>query len=213
MESLATVFVVGNVCDVSESLNGMIGGGQLALRRFDTADEVLEYCEPQMPGCFVLDQLVRGTDGLEVRRQLRAKGCQQPFIYVLQDRNVALAVDAMHHGALDCIERPLDRGRLCSGIQQAITRDAEQRRVQTAQAAVLISIASLTARERQILEYVAAGNMTKSIARRLDISTKTVEVHRSNIMRKMHVESAAELLHLIAKHSLFGFVAKPDPAV
>jgi two-component system response regulator FixJ len=210
MESLSTVFVVGDVYDVRESLNGMISSGQLALRRFDSADEALEYCEPQMPGCFVLDQLIRGTVGLQVHKKLHAKGCQQPFIYVMQDKDVASAVEAMQQGAVDCIERPLDCGRLREGIQQAIARDAEFRQRQGTQALVLARVASLTTRERQILEYVASGNMTKSIARRLDISTKTVEVHRSNIMRKMHVQSAAELLHLVAKHSLFPFASESD---
>ena len=208
METVSTVFVVGDVCDVRESLDGMIADGHLAVRRFDSAHDALDFCEPQMPGCFVLDQMIRGTGGLQVRRQLHAKGCEQPFIYVLQDGNVAAAVEAMHHGALDCMERPVDRKRLQGCIQQAIARDADCRRLQIAQAAVLARVLSLTSRERQILEYVAAGDITKSIARRLGISPKTVEVHRSNIMRKMRVESVAALLHLVARYSLFPFATE-----
>ena len=96
-----------------------------------------------------------------------------------------------------------------SCIQDAIAQDADARRVRAELTSVLTLVNSLTPRERQILEYVAAGNLTKSIARRLNISTKTVEVHRSNIMRKMHVESAAGLLHLVAKYSLFPFAMEP----
>jgi two-component system response regulator FixJ len=205
---LSTVFVVGDVYDVRECLDGVTTTGPLAVRRFDSADDALDYCEPHMPGCFVVDQQIRGTSGLQVHEQLHAKGCQQPFIFVLQDLDVALAVKAMHRGALDCIERPLDRERMRSCIQQAIARDTDLRRLQAAQAAVLARVVSLTPRERQVLEYVAAGDITKSIARRLGISPKTVEVHRSNIMRKMHVESAAGLLHLVAKHSLFPFATE-----
>ena len=106
MKTLSTVFVVGDVHDVRECLDGMITTGQIALRRFDSAGDALGFCEPQMPGCFVVDQQIRGTSGLHVHIQLRDKGCQQPFIFVLQDRDVALAVEVMHHGALDCIERP-----------------------------------------------------------------------------------------------------------
>lgn len=208
METLSTVFVVGDVHDVGDCLEGMITPGQLAIRRFASAGDALDYCEPQMPGCFVLDQLVRGTSGLQVHERLHAKGCQQPFIFVLQDGDVASAVEAMHHGALDCIERPLDRERLRSCIQEAIVQDADFRRAHAERAAVLARVVSLTPRERQILEYVAAGEITKSIARLLNISPKTVEVHRSNIMRKMHVESAAGLLHLVAKYALFPFATQ-----
>ncbi len=98
-----------------------------------------------------------------------------------------------------------------SCIQDAIAQDADARRVQADLASVLSLFKSLTPRERQILEYVAAGDVTKSIARRLGISPKTVEVHRSNIMRKMHVESAAGLFHLVAKHSLLPFATVTCP--
>jgi FixJ family two-component response regulator len=207
METLSNVIFVGDIQDVRECLESMITTGQLAIRRFASAGDALDYCEPQMPGCFVLDQVIRGTSGLRVQEQLHAKGCQQPFIYVLRNGDVASAVEAMHRGALDCIEPPFDCEKLLGCIQEAIAQDADFRRLQADRAAVLARVESLTARERQILEYVAAGEITKSIARLLEISPKTVEVHRSNIMKKMHVESAAGLLHLVAKYSLFPFVA------
>ncbi len=203
METLSTVFVVGDVRDVPECLDGTIAAGQLTVRRFDSAGDALDYCEPQMPGCFVVDQQIRGTSGLRIHEQLHAKGCQQPFIFVLHDGDVAWVVEAMRHGALDCIKRPVDRDRMRTCIQEGIAQDADVRRKRADRAAVLTLVESLTPRQRQIMEYVATGEITKFIARTLNISPKTVEVHRSNIMRKMHVESAAGLIHLVAKYSLF----------
>lgn len=215
METLSTVFVVGDVHDVRDWLDGITTTAQLAIRRFASAGDALDYCEPHMPGCFVLDHLIGGTSGLRVHEQLHAKGCQQPFIFLLREGDVASAIEAMHRGALDCIERPLNRERLLSCIQEAIAQDIDFRRQQAERGAVFARVESLTPRERQILEYVAAGEITKSIARLLSISPKTVEVHRSNIMRKMRVESAAGLLHLVAKYSLFPFATEAcrDPAV
>ena len=208
METLSTVFVVGDARDLRERLERISAGGRFAVRWFATADDALDFCAPDMPGCFVLDQQIAGSSGLLLQEQLGAKGCQQPFIYLSRDHDVASAVTAMHHGAVDCIELPLDCERLQRCIEEALARDEDVRRSQAERAEVLACVASLTPRERQILEFVAAGEITKSIARLLSISPKTVEVHRSNIMRKMHVDSAAALLHLVAKYALFPFAAE-----
>ena len=202
METVSTVIFVGDAQDVHECLERISSSG-LATRCFALAHDALAWCKPQIPGCFVLDQWIHGTSGLRLHEQLRAIGCQQPFIYFVRDGEIASAVEAMHHGALDCIEPPFGCQRLLNCVREAVAQDAESRRLHADRAAVLGRVESLTSRERQILEYVAGGEITKSIARLLGISPKTVEVHRSNIMKKMQVESAAGLLHLVAKYSLF----------
>lgn len=211
MEATATVFVAGDAHDIRECLDVVAITGPYTVRRFSSIHDALEHCEPEMPGCFVLDQTIRGASGLHLYEQLRAKGCQQPFIYLLRDANVSAAVEAMHHGALDCIERPLGPERLLSCVRKAIGTDADSRRRQADRAVVLARVELLTPREKQILELVAAGEITKAIARQLQISPKTVEVHRSNIMKKMQVESAAGLLHQVAKYALFPFSTEAIP--
>ena len=109
----------------------------------------------------------------------------------------------MQQGALDCVEIPIEPKRMRKCVQRAIDQDAELRHIEWERALVMARVQSLTPREKQILERVAAGEITKSIARALAISHKTVEVHRTNIMRKMNVESAAGLLHLVAKFGCF----------
>jgi FixJ family two-component response regulator len=205
MDAQPTVVVVEDDDDVRDSAAGAVAALRVAVQRFSCARATLDFSEPDMAGCFVLDQQVRGIDGLDLWQKLAAKGCQQPFIFISGHGNVASAVEAMHQGALDCIQKPINRQRLLDGVQQAITRDAASRRLRTELAIVTAHVNSLTPREMQVLELVAAGSLTKTIAIRLIISPKTVEVHRSNIMKKMRVESAAELLHLIAKHRIVPF--------
>ncbi len=206
VEAVANVFVLGDAQDVQDCLESTMVDGMFAVRPFASAEDALNFCEPEMPGCFLLEQRIRGAGGLRVHEQLRAKGCRQPFLFVLRDGEVAAAVEAMHRGALDCIEPPFESVRMRGCIEEALARDAESRRGQADRAVVVARVESLTPREKQILGYVAAGEITKSIARLLEISPKTVEVHRSNIMRKMNVESAAGLLHVVAKFGLFPFV-------
>jgi two-component system, LuxR family, response regulator FixJ len=202
MEEQPTVFVVDNEDEVRDCVVGAASTLGVAVQQFSSASDTRDYCRPDMPGCFVLDQGAPDAGGLHLLKQLTAKGCRQPFIFVTGAGDVATAVAAMHEGAVDCIEKPLDSQRLLRRVQQAITQDAQFRRRQAERACATQRFATLTARERQVLERVAAGRITKEIARELAISPKTVEVHRSNIMKKLHVESAAELLHLIARHAL-----------
>jgi RNA polymerase sigma factor (sigma-70 family) len=202
MEEQPTVFVVEDARDVCDTVAGAVTDLGIAMQPFATAGDTLAFCKPDMPGCFVLGHRAGGTHGLHLHKQLEAKGCRQPFIFVPPAGDVAGAVEAMHEGALDCIEKPVNRQRLAARLQEAIAKDAELRHSRAQRAAVVARLDSLTPRERQVLDLVAAGRITKEVARHLEISPKTVEVHRSNIMKKLHVDSAAELLHLIAKFTL-----------
>jgi len=203
METQPTVVVFENEeDDVIDSAASALAMSRVGVHRFSCARATLDFCKPDMLGCFVIDHQVREIGGLHLRRKLVAQGCQQPFIFITRHGDVGSAVEAMHQGALDCIPKPLDPQRLIDGVQQAIALDAATRGLRAERAMVTALTQSLTPREKQILDLVAAGNMTKQIARDLTISPKTVEVHRSNIMRKMRVGSAAALLHLVAMHAV-----------
>lgn len=205
METQPTLLIVADDQDAPDSIAGALSSLDIAVRQLPCASDALAACRPEMPGCYVIDHRIGGVDGLFVRQQLVAQGCQQPFIFVSRRGDVASAVEAMHQGALDCIPRPLDHRRLLNRVREAIAGDAKSRRTRVERATVLARADSLSARETQVLGLVAAGFITKEIARDLAISPKTVEVHRSNIMKKMRVESAAELLHTIAKYSVVPF--------
>ncbi|HEV3138537.1 MAG TPA: response regulator [Pirellulales bacterium] len=200
MEARPTVFVVDDDQDVCDSVARAVGVLAVDVQCFLSPAGMLDFCRPEMTGCLILDIEMPGMNGLHLRKQLAAKGCQQPFIVMSGRADIASAVAAMHQGALDFIEKPFRRQHLLDRVQEAIARDAELRRLRGEQAAVRALVESLTARERQVLELVGTGKITKEIARDLTISHKTVEVHRSHIMKKMRVDSAADLLHLIAKY-------------
>jgi FixJ family two-component response regulator len=210
MEMQPTVFVVDDDRDLCDCVAQVVQTLGVAVRSFSSGRELLEYCRPEMPGCMVLDIQMPDMSGLQLRQKMVAKGCHQPFIVLSGRGDVACAVEAMHLGALDFIEKPFSRQRLLDRIEDALLRDEEARKRGAEEAEVRSRAELLTARERQVLTLVGAGRITKQIARDLTISPKTVEVHRSNIMKKMRVESAAELLHLVARHPVISCGALPN---
>jgi len=200
-----TVVVVEDDTSAPALVASALAGLSVVVRRFSCLHKTLDFCRPQMHGCLVLDQQARGTDALYLRRRLVSQGCRQPFIFIARLGDVATAVEAMHQGALDCFPRPLDRRRLLAAVERGIAEDAANCGLRAERASVAARTESLTPREMQVLELVAAGRMTKEIARHLAISPKTVEAHRSNTMKKMRVTSAAGLFHLIAMHAIVSF--------
>jgi len=200
MEFQTTVMVVDDERDVCDCVAQVVGTLGVAVRCFATGREVLKFCTPDLPGCLLLDMQITDMSGLEVRKQMVAQDCFQPFIMLSGRSDIACAVEAMHLGARDFLQKPFDRQRLLDRVQEALAWDAAERTRRVAENEILNRVSTLTARERQVLQLVGAGRITKQIARDLTISPKTVEVHRSNIMRKMHVDSAAELLHMIGRH-------------
>jgi FixJ family two-component response regulator len=200
MERQTTVMVVDDERDVCDCVAQVVGNLGVAVRCFTTGHEVLEFCTPDLPGCLLLDMQITDMSGLAVREQMVARECFQPFIMLSGRSDIACAVEAMHLGARDFLQKPFDRKRLLARVEDALAWDAAERTRRAAENEILKRVDTLTARERQVLQLVGAGRITKQIARDLTISPKTVEVHRSNIMRKMHVDSAAELLHLVARN-------------
>jgi FixJ family two-component response regulator len=174
----------------------------IALVCHTSSQAALENCRPDLPGCFVLDLRMRDMNGLELQRRLAAKGCLQPFITISDRGDIRLAVEAMHQGAFDCLEPSVGRQQLLDRIKLAISRDVELREVHAEHVRLRRRVELLTPRERQILDLVASGKITKQISRHLTISPKTVDVHRSNIMRKIEVDSTSELIHFLVRYSL-----------
>jgi FixJ family two-component response regulator len=208
MDAKPTVFLVASDATSRELLENALRTANIGLVCHDRGQAALENCRPDVPGCFVLDLWMPDVNGLELQRQLAAEGCLQPFIILSERGDVPSAVKAMHQGAFDFVEKPVGRQRLFDCVQRAIRLDAELRAVHTEQRRMRQRVETLTPRERQILDLVASGKITKQISRHLTISPKTVEVHRSNIMRKIEVDSTAELIHFLVRYSILK-VSKP----
>jgi two-component system response regulator FixJ len=147
-------------------------------------------------GCILLDVRMPEMDGLEVQQALIERGIAMPVIVLTGHGDISIAVRAMKAGAVDFLEKPFEKARLLDAIEAAFVRleDAAGRADRARDAA--IAIAGLTARERDVLQGLAQGLPNKTIAYDLDISSRTVEVHRANLMSKLNVRSLSEALRI-----------------
>ena len=148
------------------------------------------------PGCVLLDVRMPEMDGLEVQQQLAERGVAMPVVVLTGHGDISIAVRAMKAGAVDFLEKPFEKARLLDAIEAAFERlDNRAGRAERAQDAAT-AIAALTVREREVLEGLAKGLPNKTIAYDLGISSRTVEVHRANVMSKLDVRSLSEALRI-----------------
>ena len=189
-----TVFVVDDDESVRESLRWLARSVGMVVEAYATAQEFLDAFVEDRPGCLVLDVRMPGMSGLELQRELVARKVRLPIIMITGCGDVPSAVRALTGGALDFIEKPFSRQLLLDRIRRAVVIDAEARRVQSERAQVAARVAGLTPREREVMQMVVGGKTNKVMAMALGICEKTIEVHRAHVMRKMQVESLAELV-------------------
>jgi len=202
-----TVFVVDDDRPMRESLLALSSAMGLAALGFDSAGSFYNYYRPEMPGCLVLDIQMPGQSGLELYEQLIREGKRLPVIFITAHADVSTAVAAMKTGAIEFLEKPFERHSLRQLIEAAFARDAEWRRREAEFREIDERIARLTERDRETLELLLAGVPNKSMAAKLFISERAVEMRRAAIMRKLQVRSLAELLELAISHRILGDIA------
>jgi two-component system response regulator FixJ len=155
-------------------------------------------------GCVLLDIRMSGIDGLEAQRLLAERGIAFPVLMLTGHGDVTLAVRAIKAGAVDFIEKPFEKAALLAAIAEAFGRIADLGRADVDAADAVIRLAALTPRERDVLEGLVRGQPNKITAHELGISTRTVEVHRANLMHKLKVRSLSDLLRLSFSAGLGG---------
>ena len=196
MPNEATVFVVDDDPAMRESLRWLIESVGLGVETYPSAQRFLEAYDPAQTGCLVLDVRMPGMGGLDLQTELAARKTDLPIIVITGYAEVSMAVRAIKGGAIDFIEKPFNDQVLLDRIHQAIETDRRNRGRQKQDREVAARMQLLTPREREILNMVTDGKSNKMIAMALGISEKTVEVHRSHVMQKMHVTSLADLVRL-----------------
>jgi two-component system, LuxR family, response regulator FixJ len=188
--------VVDDDAAVRSGLVFLLQAAGYAVHPFPSAAAFLDGYEPARRGCLLLDVRMPHMTGLELQNELNARGWQIPAIFITGHGTVPIAIAAMKAGAFDFIEKPLREAVLLESVERALRR-AETTHEEGLQVAELKTRAALlTAREREVLDLVATGESNKAIARRLGISFRTVELHRSHILEKMQARTASELVRM-----------------
>src|SRR6202166_1862113 len=163
---------------------------------FANPSDLLAHFDPDTHGCLVLDIRMPGMSGLEVQQHLNRTGSMLPVIFITGHGDVPMAVQAMKEGAFEFIQKPFRDQDLLDRINHALKLDAENRTTVARRAEVLHRLESLTPRERQVMNLVVDGAANKVIAIDLDLSERTVEIHRAKVMEKMGARSGAHLVKL-----------------
>jgi two-component system, LuxR family, response regulator FixJ len=188
------VHIVDDDEAVRQSLAFLLGSAGLTVRLYDSASAFLAGLSAVKSGCLVTDMRMPDMTGIELLQQLRAKACRLPAIVITGHGDVPLAVEAMKAGAVDFIEKPFDQETILHAVQAALERSFEGEGREDP--AVAARLATLSERERQVLEGLVAGHPNKTIAYDLGISPRTVEVYRANLMTKMGARSLSELIRM-----------------
>jgi two-component system, LuxR family, response regulator FixJ len=195
-EAAATVFVVDDDASMRKSLRWLFQSVSLNVETYSSAAEFLAAHADSRSGCVVLDVRMPGMSGLELQDQLSKRGVNLPIIIVTGYGDVPMAVRAMKGGALDFIEKPFNDQDLLDRVRKAMDLDVRKRQEEAEVTDVASRLALLTRREREVMEFVAAGLPNKEIGERLNLSKKTVEVHRYHLMRKLGVSNVADLVRM-----------------
>jgi FixJ family two-component response regulator len=186
-----------HVVDDDESMRNallrLLGAAGLEARGYASAGEFLLQPPPDRPGCLLLDVRMPGPSGLDLQAALSRLGVDLPVVFLTGHGDVAVSVSAMKTGAVDFLEKPVERATLLDAIQRALARDAAQREAGGEAQALRARFASLTPREREVFTHIVAGRINKQIAAKLGTSERTVKTQRAQVMAKLEVASPAEL--------------------
>jgi len=202
----ALVFLVDDDAGVREALAWLLRSRRLPSQSFESADAFAEFLnptslawQPSQPGCLLLDVRMPGMSGLALFEQLIERELLDalPVIFLTGHADVPTAVDSVKRGAFDFCEKPFSDNALVDRIEQALARSAQTLQVLRNKQSLQHNLADLTERERDVMYLVVEGLPNKLIADQLDISVRTVEVHRARVFDKMNVKSAVELANLL----------------
>ncbi len=195
-EKNATIFVVDDDEAIRDSLAVLLKTVDLNATTFSSGDEFLEAYDPGWEGCILLDIRMPGTSGMEVQKRLAESGCSIPVIFITGHGDIPMAVEAMHGGAFDFIQKPFRDQDLLDRIDQALTTSNEQEQQAARKKTVQNQLQTLTPREQEVMQLVVHGSANKVIAMDLGVSQRTVEIHRARVMEKMQARSLAQLVRM-----------------
>jgi FixJ family two-component response regulator len=204
-----TTFLVDDDPAVLKAITRLLNAAGYRTRSFSSPQEFLSAHDPSIPGCAIIDLVMSELDGLHLQQALLETGSERPIIFLSGKGDVSTSVRAMKAGAVDFLTKPVKREALFSAVVRAAKVDALSRQKRDESKSIGDRLATLTHREREVLEYVVAGRLNKQIAASLGTVEKTVKVHRGRMMAKLGVKSVADLVRLADKA---GIVPAQSPA-
>ncbi len=189
-----TVYLLDDEPEMVKALTRLLRAKRFDVRGFTSVSVFLEAYRPEDKACLVLDVAMPELDGLELQRRLTHQGILIPIIFLTGHGDIPMSVRAIKAGATDFLTKPVDAAKLIPAVRAALQM-AETRRQQIAETAGLAArLASLTPREREVMEHVVAGQLNKQIAADLGTGEQNIKLHRAHVMQKMGVESLADLV-------------------
>lgn len=201
-----TIHVVDDDPSVRKALVRLLGASGLAVSAHSSAQEYLEQFDPDRPGCLVLDLVMPGLGGLELQNELAEIGTVPPIIFLSGRAEVPDSVQAMKHGAVEFLTKPVEEAMLVEAVSKALEEDCLERKKRAELAEIRKRLLTLTPREAEVLSHVVVGKANKAIAYELGTVEKTIKVHRGHIMEKMQAHSLADLVRLAVQAGI------PPPA-
>jgi two-component system response regulator FixJ len=190
------VYVIDDDEAMRDSLDFLLGAADFHVTLFESAQHFLDALPDASFGCVVSDVRMPGIDGIEMLKRLKASRSTFPVVIMTGHGDVPLAVEAMKLGAVDFLEKPFEDDRLIGMIDIALKQAKSGAQTEAVTVEIAARIASLSPRERQVMEGLIAGLSNKLIAKEYDISPRTIEVYRANVMTKMQAGSLSELVRL-----------------
>ncbi len=194
---------------IRDALSWLFRTRDVPCATWESAEAFLEAWQPDWRGCIVMDIRMGGMSGLDCSNELRRRGSRLPIVFITGHGDVPMAVSALKRGAFDFVEKPFDDNALVDIVQSALAEDARLAAQRTTQHDVAQRLEQLTTREREVMGLILAGKFNKVIADELNISMRTVEVHRARVFDKMGVRSAVELAQHLTLAGLYKSVS-PD---
>jgi len=191
-----TVHIVDDDPGVRKALALLMRSAGLRVQTYQSARDFLDRYDPDRPGCMILDIRMPGMSGLELQQELVARHEPIPIIILSGHGDIPMAVRAIKGGALDFIEKPFQNGTLLSLVAAGLARDRAARAERARRHDIARRLALLTPRERQVMEHLVHGELSKVAAAELGISTRTVEIHRARILKKLGVRSISEVVRM-----------------
>jgi FixJ family two-component response regulator len=191
------VHVVDDDDSLREALAGMLRAAGYEVQAYASAGDFLLHDVAGLGGCLLLDLRLQGPSGLDLQAALIRRACTIPIVFMTAHGDIATSVSAMKAGAVDFLVKPVERGPLLAAVRAALAREAAQAATDHRLADLRMRYASLSAREREVLEGVVTGKLNKQIASDIGIAERTVKAHRAHLMEKLGADSPAVLGRIV----------------